>query len=330
LEKLLKKFREIEHKAATSPLSLKPKESDFLKKISESSLKKWLLETRSQRQQVFKNRVSLNSIRRGMKQDLKLLRRTSTGNSWRTNETGRVVAYHKSAPKYVVQDLKRSKGDIGSDVAQMFTKSENLKKLNLADVTKLLKEYKEVWSTEDTMWTTITKALENMEVNKADISRMGVLQACWALLSQEVQNKAENAIQTLFGNSTATYEFELPANTSQRVEKIKIDGRGEAFFKKKAQIRDHAVNSKYQTIFKDTRNGNNKGGGYKGSRAYKKDDKSTEKKHKPKPQTSSHSKATGYKGKRENFIKDYDHKVHGKSKTSREKGFDKRKDVKKE
>jgi hypothetical protein len=144
LEKLLKKFRDLEQKASLDKNSLKAKETEFLNKTNENTLKKWLLETRSNRQQVSKNRVSLNSIRRGMEQDLKLLRRTSTGNSWRTNEAGRVVAYYKSAPKYVIQDLKRSKEDIGRDVAKMFTKSESLKKLNLTDVTKLLKEYKEV------------------------------------------------------------------------------------------------------------------------------------------------------------------------------------------
>ena len=306
------------------------------KKTSEGAIKKWLIDTRSQRQQISKNRVALNSIRRGMEQDLKLLRRTSTGNSWRTNEAGRVVAYYKSAPKYVIQDLKRSRDEIGREVAQLFTKSENLKKLNLTDVTKLLREYKDVWSTEDTMYNTISKVLENMDINKSDISRMGVVQACWALLSLEVQNKAENAMQTIFGNSTALYEFKLPANTSQRVEKIKIDGRGEAFLKKKAQIRDHAVNAKYHTIIKDNRGGNNKKmGGYRGSRGNKKEEKSGYKKPYEKPKNISASggggaKSTGYKGKKENYIKDYDHRVHGKGKTSRDKGSDKSKYVKKE
>lgn len=326
LEKLLKKFKNLEEKLAVDANSLKPKEAEFLKKTSEPALKKYLLETRSQRQQVSKNRVSLNSIRRGMEQDLKLLRRTSTGNSWRTNESGRVVAYYKSAPKYVIQDLKRSKEAIGRDVAQMFTKSENLKKLNLTDVVKLLKEYKEVWDTEDSMWNTITKVMENIENNKADISRMGLVQACWALLSLEVQTKAENAMQTLFGNTSATYEFKLPALVGQRVEKIKIDGRGESFLKKKAQIRDHAVNSKYKTIFNDTRTGTKKGG-YKGNRVSKSSDKvDSNKKSKPNNTTP---KSGGYKGK--NFIKDYDHRVHGKGKPSRDKkGSDKRKDFKKE
>jgi hypothetical protein len=116
LEKLLEKFQSLSEKQELDSTSLKAKELAFLKQTDESALKKWLIETRAQRQTVSKNRVALNTIRRGMEQDLKLLRKTSTGNSWRFNEqTGRMVATYKSAPKYVVQNLKRSQADIGRE-----------------------------------------------------------------------------------------------------------------------------------------------------------------------------------------------------------------------
>jgi hypothetical protein len=324
LEKLLEKYRSLIEKQEDGPDSLKPKETLFLKQTDEQNLKKWLIETRSQRQTVSKNRVTLNTIRRGMEQDLKLLRKTSTGNSWRFNEqTGRMVATYKSAPKYVVQNLKRSKEDIGRDIAKMFCKSESLKKLNMTDVTKLLTEYKDVWEPEDSMWNTIAKALENIDANKADISRVGIVQSCWAILSVENQSLAEKAMDVIFNNTTTTYEFKLPAKTAERTEKVKQDGKGEAFLKKKQQIRDHTVNTKFRNMFKEHKKpaGGNKKGyqgnqGYQGNRGNPKKDAPKGDKGDKNAKKRSGEKTPGYKGKRENFIQNYDPTKAKKSKPS--------------
>jgi hypothetical protein len=139
-----------------------------------------------------------------MEQDLKLLRKTSTGNSWRN---------HRRAPKYLIQNLKRSREDIGRDVAKMFCKAESLKKLNFTDVQKLLIKYREVFEPEDSMWTTLSKALENMEANKADISRVGMVQSCFSL---SVENKALSAkamdviLTTRIRHMNSNYQLKLP------------------------------------------------------------------------------------------------------------------------
>ena len=309
LEKLQEKFILLSEKQEINPDSLKTKEITFLKQTDENMLKKWLIETRAQRQTVSKNRVTLNGIRRGMEQDLKLLRKTSTGNSWRFNElTGRMVATYKSAPKYVIQNLKRSREDIGRDVAKMFCKAENLKKLNFTDVQKLLVEYREVFEPEDSMWNTLSKALENMEANKGDISRVGMVQSCWAILSIENQTLSAKAMDVIFNNSNSSYEFKLPAKVAERAEQVKLDGKGEAFLKKKQQIRDHTVNTKFKNIFRENKPKNTGGSkkGYQGKNPRKDNQKFEKSGNNQSKKRTSDKISGGYKGKKENFIANYD------------------------
>jgi hypothetical protein len=224
-----------------------------------------------------------------------------------------MVATYKSAPKYVIQNLKRSREDIGRDIAKMFCKADSLKKLNLSDVTKLLTEYKEVWEPEDSMYNTIGKALENIEANKADISRVGIVQSCWSILSVENQSLAEKAMDVIFNNSSASYEFKLPAKVAERAEKVKLDGKGEAFLKKKQQIRDHTVNTKFKNLFKENK-GKPAKKGYQGNRP---NPQKQGQKHNPGQNNSKKrpaEKPTGYKGKKENFIQNYDPTKNGNKK----------------
>ena len=250
------------------------------------------------------------TIRRGLEQDLAVVQKSATANQWKVNDTsGRMEALFKSAPKYVSQDLKRTKQEIGRDVATMFCKQENLKLLDVEAVVKLLTEYKEVWLCEESMWNIIHEILEHIHQNKKDMTRQGLTEACFPVLNVENQAKSKRALDVLFSNSTATYEFKLPCEATSRREKVRFDGKGKVLQERKIAIRDKTINDKYNNLSRGH------SGGYKDKKRPKSNQHHSGVKRnfekvkretpssKRKPKSSGTATTSNYKGK--NFTKNY-------------------------
>jgi hypothetical protein len=306
-ELALEKWRKVEAKHSKDNNALKSNELELYNSTDSNTLMSWIQDIRSQRLVRSKTKQQLATIRRGLEQDLKIVQKSATSNQWKVNdENGRMEAIFKSAPKYVSQDLKRSKEEIGREVATMFCKQENLKLLDVEQVVKLLIEYKEVWLCEEAMWNIIHEILEHIQQNKKDMTRQGLTEACFPVLNTENQAKSKRALDVLFSNVNSTYEFKLPCESSSRREKVRMDGKGKVLQEKKIAIRDKTINDKFHNIskgssgsYKDKKlrshNSKNHSGVKRQPEKFRKPDSH---KNKPKPSTSN------YKGKRfdKNFV----------------------------
>jgi hypothetical protein len=255
-ETALEKWRKVESKASINLDSLKSNELELYNSTDASTLMSWIQEVRAQRLVRSKTKQQMATIRRGLEQDLKLVQKATSSNQWKINdENGRMEAIFKTAPKYVSQDLKRSKEEIGREVATMFCKQENLKLLDVESVVKLLTEYKEVWLCEEAMWNIIHEILEHIFQNKKDMTRQGLTEACFPVLNAENQAKSKRALDVLFSNVTSTYEFKLPCEATSRREKVRMDGKGKVLQEKKIAIRDKTINDKFQHISRGSSGG---------------------------------------------------------------------------
>lgn len=232
--------------------ALSDSERKILKK-EKSYLKEGVKVNRSKRIQAGNLKETAWQQKTRIETELKRYRSAGDRNMIEQESEDSWTKIYNNAPKSVLQSLKRSEAEVGREVARQLCISDNLKKLDYNNLYPLLKEYKECYSVKDEMWAVLTKIMEILEQNKASLSRLGLAETCFTILTRENQMLHAKAVDVLMSNDSTKYEMKLQALSTLRSKQVNRDGKTDSQISMRAAIKEKELINKFNKIVKTDR-----------------------------------------------------------------------------
>lgn len=265
-ERVLKLRKQAEKKEKKGE-NLSNEEKRVLRK-DKIELKKKMEKARSSRLQAGNFKEQAWTQKTKIDTELKRYRSAGDKNILEQDETLRWTKTYNNAPRSVKQSLKRSEAEVGRLIALQLCKSDNLKKLDYHQFMPLLKEYRECYSTADEMWAVLTKVTEQIEENKLSLSRLGLAETCYTILTRENQLAHAKAVEVLLSGDQTKYEMKLQILSTLRSKQVSRDGKSETQVNMRSEIKNKELVNKYNKVVRKRDRSRNGGREFRNKRKF--------------------------------------------------------------
>ena len=148
----------------------------------------------TERMKATKAKEQFIEMKRRIKRELEEIRTSHTTNSVRKTTTGAWLQEFHHAPEGTEQTLKRTKAEVGKDVASMLCRTDSLIELDYSKLNMLLLEYRDVHDKGlDQMWDLLDNALDTLRTLKHTISRQSAAARLRCILTPKMQVNFDKA-----------------------------------------------------------------------------------------------------------------------------------------
>jgi len=184
----------------------------------------WLGGIRDGRMASGKLKLSLRDVKDKLVKEASQIR-TECGTTLVWQEEGTWYAKYARAPADSGQSTKRLKEQIALEFVEMFTTTEGLTHLNYTPGLELLKEYRDIFTSEHQQNKVLSLAINKIEKNRKYLSRKVMAEYCFESMEQDIQWEFQSTLKQIMGTKDQKYEISLPADRDLRIRKLNEDGK---------------------------------------------------------------------------------------------------------
>ena len=242
-----KRFKErfTEATLAISSDTATREQHEVIRHTDEDLIDEWIQNAREKRLKSAKNKHEFMRTKEAIEKELAHIRQDTGANHIRKDADGNYWKTWSSAPCYVMQNIKRSEAEVARDICIMFCTADGLQSTDFKKSVTLLKEYKEVFTSDDEMWDILREIIDYVETNKSHLTRSKLAEACYPCLNIENQLRHHKALEIAKTGGNEMSDLIIPFFRLQKKQK---EGKTDRQLQMKDEIRDKKLQTEYNRV----------------------------------------------------------------------------------